>query len=338
MPQYWMITDRTFQNGAPTGDVGKLTYWVSDSASLDQIGNWNPRTSSEFQAALVSAADTFPTHVQGDNAQQKHVCFLIHGYNNGFADAADLYTKVCNQLFAGPDGLGLCISLDWPSLGSIIGYEPDRDHARECANDVADVFDAVNTWLINKQRQTAKNPDSACKAKISIIAHSMGNYVTQKALSAVWKRNNQPLSVSLVNQLIMVAADVDNDLFDAKSEDATDGEAVANLSYRVTSLYSGRDDVLGASAGLKHFGTRRLGRSGLANRPPIEADGTKRDNVWDIDCSSFFPSTVTGLSIHGAYFRTDGTINLMRSILKGIDRGVLDQLGLTAGRVWPPPP
>ena len=337
MPQYWMITDRAFRSGAPTGDVGKLTYWFSDQASLDQIGNWTSVTAASFQSELVAAADQFPVVSQGENPQQKHVCFFVHGYNNGFGDAARRYQGLCQQLFSGADGLGICISLDWPSLGSILGYLPDRDHARECANDVADVFDAVNQWLLKKQRQTANNPASACKGKVSIIAHSMGNYVTQRALASVWKRNNQPLSVSLINQLVMVAADVDNDLFDAKAEDATDGEAVANLSYRVTSLYSGRDDVLGCSAGLKHFGTRRLGRSGLATRPPLEADGTRRDNVWDIDCSSFFAPSVGGMDIHGAYFVTAGTLALMRQILRGVDRGVLDQLGLTQGQAWPPP-
>jgi esterase/lipase superfamily enzyme len=338
MPQYWMITDRAFKSGAPTADVGKVAYWVSDQATLDQIANWASVSAANFQTQLVGAADAFPAFSQGDNAGQKHVCFLIHGYNNGFADAAHLYQGMCQRLFSGPESLGLCISLDWPSLGSILGYEPDRDHARECSADVANVFDALHQWLLGKQRQTADDPTKACKAKISIIAHSMGNYVTQKALSAVWKRNNQPLSVSLINQLIMVAADVDNDLFDAKSEDATDGEAVANLSYRVTSLFSGRDDALGASAGLKHFGTRRLGRSGLASRPPIDGDGTRRDNVWDVDCSSFFPPSVKGLAIHGAYFVTDGTIQLMSEILKGTDRVALDSLGMTKGTAWPPAP
>jgi esterase/lipase superfamily enzyme len=338
MPQYWMITDRAFKSGVPTGDLGEVTYWVTDQGVLDQIANWTSVSAASFQTQLVAAADAFPAVSQGNNAEQKHVCFLIHGYNEGFADAAHLYQGICQRLFNGPGGLGLCISLDWPSLGSILGYEPDRDHARECSVDVANVFDALHQWLLGKQRQTADDPTQACKAKVSIIAHSMGNYVTQKALAAVWKRNNQPLSVSLINQLIMVAADVDNDLFDAKAEDATDGEAVANLSYRVTALFSGRDDVLGASAGLKHFGTRRLGRSGLASRPPNEADGTKRDNVWDNDCSTFFPSSVKGLAIHGAYFVTDGTIRLMSEILKGTDRTVLDSLGMTKGTAWPPAP
>ena len=51
----------------------------------------------------------------------------------------------------------------------------------------------------------------------------------------------------------MVAADVDNDLFrSGENVQHGDGEGLANLSYRITALYTGRDNVLGASAGLKH--------------------------------------------------------------------------------------
>jgi esterase/lipase superfamily enzyme len=335
MPKYWMITDRKFNAGQPTGEIGDLTFWTSDKDQIDQIGNWSSQTQDQFRNALVSVADQFPNLPPGDNANQKHVCFFIHGYNNGFVDAAQRYQKICSSLFNNADGLGVCISLDWPSFGNILGYVPDREHANKCSSDIALIFDALHQWLLQKQRQTMQNPNNACKAKISVIAHSMGNYATQKALATVWKRNNQPLSLSLINQYIMVAADVDNDLFDARSEDTGDGEAVANLTYRITSLFSGRDDVLGASAGLKHFGTRRLGRSGLANRPPIEMDGAKRDNVWDIDCSSFFPKDVNGLAIHGAYFETPEVMALMKEILKGTDRSVLDSLGLAKGTVWP---
>jgi esterase/lipase superfamily enzyme len=336
MPKYWMITDRAIANGVPGDNVGPLTYWVSDNDAIDMIGHWTSATVDEFKEALVAAADAFPVFAQGDNDQQKHVCFFIHGYNNGFKDAANRYQRICNRLFNGASGLGVCISLDWPSLGSILGYLPDRDHAESCAGDAADVFDAMYEWLLAKQRQTSLNADRACKAKISIIAHSMGNYLTQKALSAVWKRNNQPLSVSLINQLVMVAADVDNDLFNSGSEDGTDGEAVANLSYRITALYTGRDNVLGASAGLKHFGTRRLGRSGLASRPPVAHDGTQRDSVWDVDCSRFFPDEVSGIDVHGAYFETDAVMALIGAVLSGTDRTVLVNRGLTSSNVWPP--
>jgi len=163
----------------------------------------------------------------------------------------------------------------------------------------------------------------------------MGNYVVQKAMAAAWTRKNQPLLVSLLNQLVMVAADVDSDLFDMGAPDNNDGSAVANLTYRITALYSGRDSVLGASAGLKHFGMRRLGRSGLSNRPPSADPASPIDNVWDVDCSSFFPPEIDGPAIHGAYFLNDGTLNLVRHVPRGLDRGVLDSLGYAKDAAWP---
>src|SRR5207253_703964 len=143
--------------------------------------------------------------------------------------------------------------------GSVLGYLPDREHARECANDLAEVLSELYDWLIRKQEAAIQDPTRACKAKVSMISHSMGNYLLQKALAWAWTRKNQPLLASLINQLVMVAADVDNDLFESSASDGSDGDAIANLTYRITGLFSGRDAVLGASAGLKHFGVRRLG-------------------------------------------------------------------------------
>jgi hypothetical protein len=49
--------------------------------------------------------------------------------------------------------------------------------------------------------------------------------------------------------------------------------------------------------------------------------------VWDVDYSSFFPAEVDSAAIHRAYFLNDGTLNLVRCILRGLDRDVLDTLG-----------
>src|SRR5258705_2950012 len=104
-----------------------------------------------------------------------------------------------------------------------------------------------------QQMATNDDPSNVCKAKISLIAHSMGNYMLQKAMAVVWTRKNQPLLMSLISQLLMVAADVDNDIFKGgEMVQQSDGDAIANLTYRITALYSGKDPVLGLSAGLKH--------------------------------------------------------------------------------------
>jgi esterase/lipase superfamily enzyme len=156
-----------------------------------------------------------------------------------------------------------------------------------------------------------------------MVAHSMGNYVLQKAAQVAWTRKNQPLLVSLLNQLLMVAADVDNDLFKSgETVDKSDGDALANLTYRITALYTGLDQVLGLSAGLKHFGKRRLGRSGL------DLSVAEPDNVWEVDCTPFFQADhVGGFDAHGAYFDEPQTLDLMRQVLRGVDRSIL-----TAGK------
>lgn len=326
-----MISNRALENGLPGGERGDLSYWVSDHGPLDNFANWNQVSAEDFKNRLVAAADQFPSIAGGNNEQQSHVTFLVHGYNNGWDDAARLYEKLCTALYSGADSLGICISFDWPSMGSVVDYLPDREHARQCANDLAEVLSQLYDWLLDKQQAAFEDSNAACKAKVSMVAHSMGNYLLQKAMAAAWTRKNQPLLVSLINQLVMVAADVDNDLFETNSSDGSDGDAVANLTYRITALYSGRDGVLGASAGLKHFGVRRLGRSGLSIRPP-----TDKDNIWDVDCSSFFPPEISGMGIHSAYFYTQGTLALMRDTLRGVDRSVLDVLGRTQGSAWPP--
>jgi len=339
MPKYWLISDRN-NNGTGTGrNTAGLTYWTSDGGPLNNIGNWEKATPTEFRTLLKAAADAFPALPQGENEKQSHVTILVHGFNVSFDHSTTFYEQLCGKLFDGPDSLGLCILYDWPSLGTVVGYEPDRASARECAGDLTDILSELFDWLIKMQQVAIASdgdPNKACKAKVSVIAHSMGNYLLQKAMAAAWTRKNQPLLVSLINQLLMVAADVDNDLFDTGAPDNSDGSAVDNLTYRITALYSGRDAVLGASAGLKHFGTRRLGRSGLAHEPPQVGGPPATDNVWDVDCSSFFPASVSGIDIHGAYFVTDGTITLMRQVLRGVDRSALDSLGITKGNTWPP--
>lgn len=340
MPKYWLISDRDKGDGGLGTGQGMnnagLTYWTSEGGDLTNIGSWQRvNTAKAFQNQLADAANQFPADVP--NEQQSHVTLLVHGFNVSFQSATAFYQKFCNNLFTGPDSLnGLCILYDWPSLGSVVGYEPDRAHARACAGDLTDILSAMFDYLVQVQNATIKNPDNACKAKVSLVAHSMGNYVLQKAMAAAWTRKNQPLLASLLNQLVMVAADVDNDLFDAGAPDNGDGSAVVNLSYRITALYSGRDAVLGMSAGLKHFGTRRLGRSGLAHNPPLVSQPPETDNVWDVDCSGFFPNEIVGEAIHGEYFNNDGTIGLMRKILRGIDRGVLKATKATQGTAWQP--
>src|SRR6266404_4304236 len=133
MPKYWMINDRSQGGVGPDVNTAGVTYWVSDKLPL-------------------TAADQFPAYDPAENEKQSHVTILVHGFNNKFTSATSFYQDLCGRLFDGPDSLGLCILYDWPSRGSILGYEPDRSHARICAQDLTDVLSALFDWLVAKQQ------------------------------------------------------------------------------------------------------------------------------------------------------------------------------------------
>jgi esterase/lipase superfamily enzyme len=328
MPQHWMITNRAWDENKNTltKDQGKTTFWTSEGGPVDDLASWGkPVTGDRFYDQIKLAAREFPD-VRSDSHEnkQQHVTLFVHGFNNDWKDAARRYASVRQRLFTGTRGLGLVVLFTWPSDGMSTNYLPDRADAERSAGDLVEVLSYLYDYLLDVQVRSDSSrpqPEAPCRAKTSIIAHSMGNYVLQRAAQAVWTRKNQPLLVSLINQLVMVAADVDNDLFKAgEGSDKSDGDALANLCYRMTALYSGHDQVLGLSAGLKHFGKRRLGRSGLDTTCP------RPDNVWDVDCSRFFKRAGGVVKdVHSAYFEVPGTLELLRDVLRGVDRKAIER-------------
>ncbi|HWG19357.1 MAG TPA: alpha/beta hydrolase [Terracidiphilus sp.] len=327
----WLITNRNQDSADGFGcDLASLTYWTADPAAtpgidLTKRSAWTAVTAQQFQDALVAVASSFPSALNTSTADQRHVSVFVHGYNNNFIESTQRYQDIAATLFDGPEGLGELVSFDWPSKGSLLGYLPDRVMAKRVGDDLTNVLEALYDWMATKQVAATKNLDNACRARTSLIAHSMGNYALQYAMEALWTRKNRPLLVSLLQEVLMVAADVDNDIFqDGEGVSDGGGEGLANLSYRITALYTGRDDVLGSSAGLKHFGKRRLGRSGLDRTCAVS------DNVWDVDCSSLLSPNVNGIAIHGEYFVPTETklYTLMRRLLQGTDRSVLIAAGV----------
>ncbi len=320
MPKYWMISNRNVEQDGLGPSLSRnadpLSFWISEGGQLDDFTSWRPAQQDDFIDLLVAATKNFPDLDQEYHEDQKHVTIFVHGYNENWKAAAKFYQNICKQLFEGDDGLGICVLFTWPSDGMTAAYLPDRIDARRAAPDLANILSALYDQMLAGQAAAAGDAAKACRAKTSIIAHSMGNWLLQKAMQIAWTRKNQPLLVSLVNQLLMVAADVDNDLFKSgEATDKSDGDAIANLTYRVTALYTGRDSVLGLSAGLKHFGKRRLGRSGL------DRTTTPPDNIWDVDCTTLISANAA--NIHSSYFVEPETINLIRGILRGVDRKLL---------------
>jgi len=321
MQPYLMISNRNRDGDGLGTDLATLAFYTADAGTdpqaLTAMSAWTKVTRAAFIQQLKDIADGFPLLPDAQNEQQSHVCLFVHGYNVAWTDAVGDYLEVKNNLVEAAN-LGQAVLYSWPSKGSVAGYLPDREDARRSAPDLAQLFVDLNDYLVKKQRVAAatNDPGKLCRAKISVIAHSMGNYVMQEALVAASKRLNDPQLVSLINQFVMVAADVDNDLFQRDKPTDGDGSLMANLCYRIAALYTGLDAVLGMSAGLKHFGTRRLGRSGLAD------DANVWDNVFDFDVTEYIS---TQDSIHSAVFDSPPAIDIVENILRGVDRNYIAQ-------------
>src|SRR5438105_172140 len=83
MPRYWMISNRRLEEGGFGTNRAPLTYWTSDRAGLDEFKNWTKVSAASFKKQLVDAADQFPPTPHDEHEDQCHVCFFVHGYNNG---------------------------------------------------------------------------------------------------------------------------------------------------------------------------------------------------------------------------------------------------------------
>ncbi len=317
MPYFMMSNRKIVHNEPGEALASEMTYYVAEAADakkLTQFSVWQKVSAGDFRKRLTDIASDFPILLDDDNESQKHISLFIHGYNTGWREAAIRYADLCKRLYSGQKGIGTLVLYTWPSDGSVAGYLPDREDARDSAPALAGALVDLHDHIIAMQRLAARIPAKQCRAKISVISHSMGNFVIQKALAIAAKKLNSPQLVTLIHQLVMVSADVDNDLYQKDQPGDSDGNLMANLCYRIGALYTGLDQVLGASAGLKHFGTRRLGRSGLSDRNEVW------DNVFDLDVTSLIDQSK---SIHSAALESPKSVELIRKILIGVDRGFL---------------
>lgn len=316
MNQAFMLTNRNWDGKQFGIERDAMRYFVcaaKQQKALCQAKNWQAVEQVDFVTALTGCASSFPVLPEAQNEQQKHVTLFVHGYNMSWEDTVQRYADLRARLYSGANNLGVLVLYSWPSDGFVMNYMPDREDARSSAPQLSDHLVYLHDYLIKQQRAAAitHDPEKFCRAKFSVIAHSMGNYVVQHALAIASKKLNNPQLVTLIHQLLMVAADVDNDLFQKNKPIDSDGALMANLCYRIAALYSGLDQVLGASAGLKHFGVRRLGRSGLAER------GDVYDNVFDVDIS---PLLSNESEIHSGAFTSTRALRLLAEILRGRDR------------------
>ncbi|WP_243371921.1 alpha/beta hydrolase [Microvirga solisilvae] len=124
---------------------------------------------------------------------QRRVLVFIHGFNNRFDDAVFRFAQIVHD--AGTPVAPVLFT--WPSRGSVLAYGYDRESNTYSRN-------ALETTL----RTLARDPEVG---EISVLAHSMGNWVTLEALRQMAIRDGR--IAPKIRNVLLAAPDVDVDLF-----------------------------------------------------------------------------------------------------------------------------
>ncbi|MCI0598178.1 MAG: alpha/beta hydrolase [Beijerinckiaceae bacterium] len=119
----------------------------------------------------------------------KHVLLFVHGFNNRFEDAVFRFAQIVHD--SGADVVPVLFT--WPSRGSVFDYGYDHESASFSR-------DALEDGL----RFLAKDPEVK---EITVLAHSMGNWVTLEALRQMAIRDGKV--ADKIKSVMLAAPDVD---------------------------------------------------------------------------------------------------------------------------------
>lgn len=198
-----------------------------------------------------------------------HIVVFVHGFNTEQFEMLERHRKIRKGLEA--HGFkGVVISYDWPSDGSVLGYNSDRAEARRSA-------DKLFVHGINRlsRMQTAD-----CRYNIHVLAHSMGTYLVREAMDYADDDHATAQTSWTTSQVAFVAADVSSKSFRDGNPKTS---SLLRRSTRLTCYYSPFDEALSVSE-IKRIGvSRRAGRVGL---PEDRAD--KAVNLY---CGAFYKKT-----------------------------------------------
>ncbi len=124
---------------------------------------------------------------------KRRVLVFVHGFNNKFEDAVFRFAQIMHDSGAP----ALPVLFTWPSRGSVLAYGYDR----ESTNFSRDALEQTLQAIVH---------DPAV-GEISILAHSMGNWLTLEALRQMAIRDGRV--AAKIRNVMLAAPDVDVDVF-----------------------------------------------------------------------------------------------------------------------------
>lgn len=219
------------------------------------------------------------------NAKRQAVIF-VHGFNSSYSDAVFRFAQIVHD--SGTDAAPILFT--WPSRASLSGYLYDKDSTNYSRRALEDMI-----------LQAAGSPDVG---EVTILAHSMGAWLTAEALRGVGMRNGT--IPAKINNVILASPDIDVDVF--RRQVIEMGPKLPHF----TIFTSTEDKALGISR-LISGGVNRVGALGDVDLSPHSAD-LKRLGITVIDTSAVDPHDPLG---HNAFADSPEMIRLLGRGLAG---------------------
>ncbi len=202
---------------------------------------------------LAQARAWFNRKIKASPRRQALV--FIHGFNNRFEDAVYRFAQIVHD----SDASVVPILFTWPSRGSVLAYGYDRESTNYSR-------DALELLL----KSLADDPNVE---EVSILAHSMGNWVALEALRQMAIRDKR--IAPKIKNVMLAAPDVDVDVFRRQMVDI--GPKGPNFT-----LFVSQDDRALKFSRRVWGNVERLGQIDVAREPFASEMAADRITVIDL--------------------------------------------------------
>ena len=132
-------------------------------------------------------------HERVSRVPKRRVMVFVHGFNNRFEDAVYRFAQIVHD----SDADVVPVLFTWPSRGSLFAYGYDRESATYSRNALENLLQGL-----------ARDP---AVGEVSLLAHSMGNWVALESLTQMAVRN-RGIPPKIAN-VMLASPDVDADVF-----------------------------------------------------------------------------------------------------------------------------
>jgi len=196
-------------------------------------------------------------HKAVEGTKDRHVLVFVHGYNNRFEDAVYRFAQIVHD----SDASVVPVLFTWPSRGQLLAYTYDRESTNFSRDGLEHLLSSISR--------------DKSVSQVSVLAHSMGNWLTLESLRQMAIRNGH--IDTKIKDVMLAAPDVDVDVF--RTQVAAFGEPRPRFT-----LFVSRNDKALAFSRRVWGSTARLGAID-PNAEPFRSE-LSRDGITVVDLTN----------------------------------------------------